>query len=81
MSSYCIEDLGKLFTHILFLAALVLNIVDKEKKKQDAIHAGRQINTIMINPSLMQIIIFFPNEDYIINSNVECHCYYITKTK
>jgi hypothetical protein len=43
MSSSCIEDLSKLMdklvTHILFLVALELNIVDREKK-QDAIHVG-----------------------------------------
>jgi hypothetical protein len=44
MNSSCIEDLGKLVDKlialILFLAALELNIVDREKKKKNAIHVG-----------------------------------------
>jgi len=80
MISSCIEDLGKFITHILFLIILELNIVDI-KNKLDAIHVGRHINLTMINPSQMQIVIFFPNEDCIINSNVECHCCCITKSK
>ncbi len=43
MNSFCIEDLGKFMdkfiTCICFLAALELNIVDREKK-EDAIHVG-----------------------------------------
>jgi hypothetical protein len=44
MSSSCTKDLGKfmdkLIIHILFFIALELNIVDKGKKKQYAIHVG-----------------------------------------
>jgi hypothetical protein len=44
MSSSCTKDLDnfmdKLITHILFLVALKLNIIDRGKKKQDAIHVG-----------------------------------------
>jgi hypothetical protein len=43
-SSSCIEDLrrhvDKLITHILFFTTLELNIIDRGKKKQDAIHVG-----------------------------------------
>jgi hypothetical protein len=43
MRSFYIEDLrklmDKLITHILFLATLELNIINKEKK-QDVIHVG-----------------------------------------
>jgi hypothetical protein len=43
MSPFCTKDLGKLVDKlialILFLAALELNMVNKEKKK-DAIHVG-----------------------------------------
>jgi hypothetical protein len=60
-SSY-IKDLGKLMDKpiacILFFATLELNIVDKENKKQDAIHVGQHIDPSMINPSQMQIVIF-----------------------
>jgi hypothetical protein len=44
MSFFCIENLGKfmgkLITHILFLAALELNIIHRERKKQNAIRVG-----------------------------------------
>jgi len=44
MSSSCIEDLSKLVDKlialILFLATLELNIVDRKKRKKDAIHVG-----------------------------------------
>jgi hypothetical protein len=60
MSSSSIEDLNKLMdkliTHMFFLIALELNIVDIIFFK-DAIHVGRPINLTMINPSQMQIII------------------------
>jgi len=43
MRSFYIEDLrklmDKLITHILFLATLELNIINREKK-QDVIHVG-----------------------------------------
>ncbi len=82
MNSSCTKDLGKfmdeLIIRIFFLIPLELNIIDRKK---NAIHVGWQINLVMINLSQMQIIISFPNEDFIINSNVECHCYCITKTK
>jgi hypothetical protein len=84
MSSFCIEDLGelvdKLIVDILFLVALELNIVNREKK-QDAIHVGKHIDPTMINPSQMKIIIFFPNGHCIISSDVECHCCCITRIK
>jgi hypothetical protein len=78
MSSSCIEDLGKLvdkfMVDILFFARLELNIINREKK-QDTIHVGWHIDMMIINPSQMQIIIFFPNEHCTISNNVECHCY------
>jgi len=44
MNSSCTKDLGKLtdklITFILFLATLELNIVNKGKEKEDAIHVG-----------------------------------------
>ncbi len=46
--------MDKLITHILFLIALELNIVNIEKKF-DVIHVGWQINLTMINPSQMKI--------------------------
>ncbi len=42
---------------------------------------GLQIDLAIINPSQMRLIIFFPNEDCISNSHVECHhCCITNKT-
>jgi hypothetical protein len=69
--------MDKLIIHILFLVALELNIVDIEKKKCNSCGMTNQFDNDQSFP--MQTIIFFPNEDCIINSNVECHYCCITK--